>query len=188
MSEIPHELRWQGPAGFWTQPDCPSVFSVEDAEGSGIYLWTVPVGAGYRVLYVEAAAHMAHALQDHAGAYLTGKYWLYDAEALASGRREAVEAPAAHIDGLLSRYEELGPRIHRQLGGIRIFFAPVAADHATLVRLESGLVKHLLEHSEDTRNFVVNEHVGIPISEEHRSPVRMVSEHPIEGLEGEVGC
>jgi hypothetical protein len=188
MPDIPHELRWQGPAGFWDLPDCPSVFTSEDARGSGVYLWSVRVGDVHRVLYVEAAAHMGQSLQEHACAYLTGRYWLYDDDALGKGRRETVETPLPHVDGLLARYEELGPRIHRQLASLRIFYAPVAADHATLVRLESGLVKQLLEHSEATRDFVVNEHLAIPISEEHRVPVRMVCEHRIEGLEGAVGC
>ena len=78
-------LSWQGPYE-WFESGPNSIFSGRSAETAGIYIWTVPVGAQYRVFYVgQTETGFAARHHDHFREYWGGAYSFYEPAAFSKG-------------------------------------------------------------------------------------------------------
>ena len=115
-------LAWQGPyEWFGSGPD--SVFSGSSAETAGIYVWTVPLGAEYRVFYIgQTEQGFAARHHDHFREYWGGAYSFYEPAAFSKGE----------LGQWYTGYASKTPR-----------WRLAAPFHADLLRYAEPLVEHL---------------------------------------------
>lgn len=167
-------LVWEGPFAFPFRSDLPSVLSDPRAQRAGLYLWTFEInGKGFKVNYVGESGQVAVRMAEHLAEYLRGRYWFYDADALAHGKREPVYNVSQDCESFRTRFAALAPYLEAQLRSCRLFLAPMNSGERLRRRVESALIQQLWDH--EGREFLDNTHVTPRTDDEE--PVRVIIDH-----------
>jgi hypothetical protein len=143
---IPATLHFEGP--FPLLPPLGSPWEISRFVTPGIYLFTVKVGKAYRILYVGEADHVANRLREHIEKYLSGNYWLYQAEDLQKGVRTPVWKPGQPAEITALHITDLHAALAQSLPQFVIFVARADLNKTELRRVESGIILLLRENLE----------------------------------------
>ena len=153
------DLHFYGP--FTLVADGPdNLFKQENAELSGIYLWTFKGQDGYVIDYVGEASSIKERFIDHLRDQLNGRYSIYDPDKIRVGER-VIQWKGYHwrkeerfrILDFIRNGEEHMRQLHHILKECRIFFAPIEATAEMRKRIESGILNQLLEMDFYTRSL-----------------------------------
>jgi hypothetical protein len=139
------ELRFSGP--FPIAPSAgPSIFEAREADGAGIYLWSVQHRSGQRlVTYVgETGRSFADRTEEHVRAALGGYDTVYDAGGLEDGVKRVVWpglwGPRKSTTSVfLQKADGVLPAALAMLRAEMIYLAPLDGDRRLRERIEAGL-------------------------------------------------
>ncbi len=155
----PLELVFDGPFELW--PISSDKWPLKEvASGQGIYLFTIEVQDQYRILYVGEADDVANRLRQHIRYYLSGRYWLYEAEALKQGKLVKTWKPTQDSEVALANFPQLQAALMATLPLIRLFVCRTATDKSSRWRIESDLIS-ALRHSKAASAFLENSRVSV---------------------------
>lgn len=103
-------LEWRGPRALWSSDLSRCILLDSDAVEPGLYLWTVKVGSEYWVNYVGmSGTSIAQRQRVHIEEFLCGHYWIYDANSLSQGRKEAIYDPNKGLEVFLRKVHRPSP-------------------------------------------------------------------------------
>jgi hypothetical protein len=142
-------LSWHGPFGFLRLPGVPLVFDQPESASPGLYLWTVELADGHLVAYVgKTDRSFSERLEEEVDLHLGGQDGFWDPDLYARGVRRRIERPMS------------GVREHLQqvLQCCRVFIAPLSVSPALLLRVESGVIRHLRSAGGRSQQFLGNRH------------------------------
>ena len=166
-------IQWAGPYKLLPTLTARSIFDVPEASGSGIYVWTAPVGNKYRINYVGVAnSSIQFRHESHLKCFMTGRYLIHQADSYAAGRRDVLFDPRSGFQNFFERHVELTRALRRQLEIMEIFYSPVKQQKEMLERLESAIYTHLKSQKGQCAEFLDNlRRSRIDFSEEHMAVV-----------------
>ena len=186
-------LQWVGPFRFFGEDQV--VFDCPESVDSGIYVWTFPHGDGHLVHYVgETGRSFRDRFVEHVQWYLSAYYPIYDLEAFVAGQRdpvwEGIVDPSLpnRVSTLISKHEELAPKIRKFLGQLRVFLAPTSVEARYRRRIEGAIADHLKGQDGLVREMLDIRRYSVRYAEEE--PISLVMNWPIRvvGLPDELSC
>jgi hypothetical protein len=152
-TQFEYEIVFHGPYRFLSGGY--SVFSHEDSENQGIYLWTVPMDGYYLPYYVgETGISFRYRLQEHIKGYLSGVYRVYDPSEFIKGRKNLVwggmwlPGTKDNMPQFLDQYLDMVQKIYDLIGSIRIFLAPIQVETRIRKRIEGAIASCIFKYQE----------------------------------------
>jgi hypothetical protein len=145
----------------------------------------VKVRNEYLINYVGMASRSVRGrLADHLSAFLSGQYWVYEAEKFKHGSRSSVAyEPSGEVWDFANEYMENSRKIHAQLAAMSLFFLPVEADKDVLMKIESSIIRTLWNDDDDqVREFLDNARVSTLNGPETSQPLRIRGYAGLRGL------
>jgi hypothetical protein len=149
MSSSPYELQWHGPYKWYGDGE-DVLFSRPEIKQPGIYLWTILFDGQYLTYYVgETGRAFEERFKEHTRDCLGGLYRVYDPDKFITGKKELSwegmwkKGTRDRMGEFLIRFKELAPIIHKFMGLIDMFLAPIDVDQCTRQRIESAIANHL---------------------------------------------
>jgi hypothetical protein len=124
-------VHFSGPFSAEGVQGCPCLFSDPLSAKTGVYLWTVNVGAEERVWYVgQTRRGFGQRMSEHLACYLSGAYTTYDAEALSQGEYRAARTVGDQmwpqtLPSFLRDFEQLTPNLIALVRRMRFHLAPL---------------------------------------------------------------
>jgi hypothetical protein len=170
------------------------LFSREEAQLAGIYLWTVRFQDGFLVNYVgETKTSFHKRMKDHMIQCMGGNYRICDAEWLLKGERKILwngmwrKGTRNLMPVFVERYVELAPKIKAYLQVLDIFVAPVQVDKRIRRRIEGAIAFSLRQKLAPVGSFIT-EDVRYLSRKDGETPIQVMigSNERLLGLESQI--
>jgi hypothetical protein len=174
-------LQWQGPYAMFPNSDIELIYDRHDAQGPGVYLWTIKSGNEYWVHYVGESKKVIKRQREHVIEYLGGGYWLYDPEQFAAGVLVPWYKSTENITTFLNQYEILSKVAVAMISQFRIFYVSLADTNLSTKRVEGGLIRALKDNNE-TSSFIDNDKIPPAFPEEEQMTVTFAGHERLRGI------
>ncbi len=177
---FPCELFFCKPQNFVLNSESPTTF-LDNADGPGVYLFTVQVENLHRVFYVGESQNISVRLREHLANYLSGSYTLYSRSGLEAGRLEFSWTSRGQLrEQTLARLDQHRALLKEFFAVVGITYAVFPSDQFMRQRVESAILD-ALRKDPTTGEFLENYRVSVRSdADPHKIQVRC--EEPILGL------
>lgn len=189
--DVPVEFR--GPFSAVDGANAALLFADPVAQAMGVYFWTIAVEGVDHVCYVgQTRRGFGARIDEHLSAILSGKYDVFDAEAMSRGEPRVLwhaEADlAARWSRLLSHYHEISPHIARMISILRFYVAPIEDDPHLISRVEGALGAYYRSGAPVAARRLFDGRTRVPSPIPGDRPLRLVltSTSPLAGLPNEL--
>lgn len=168
------------------------LFTNPIAAQTGVYLWTIEVGAQHRAWYIgQTRRGYGQRMTEHIGMFLSGQYDTLDAASLAAGVQRVVwrAGPGGlRLGEFLRRGEELAPQTLKMINLLRFHVAPFAGPRELYDRIEGGLGRHFKSHQDPALHGFFSPGIKLPAKVPYDKPIRLAlsAETPVSGLPREL--
>lgn len=143
-------IGFSGPFSWLGDPSTRSVLETDEAQRSGIYLWTVRLPDGHLIYYVgETGRSFAVRLQQHYKELIAARYHIYSAPEFARGEKVLLWPGRFDTKQHKSDAEceencqRLAKPIQEMLSVLRFFLAPLSCDQRVRRRIEAAIAQTL---------------------------------------------